>query len=319
MNKTLLSTTIKTAIAATLSLLVAQALGLSFSSSAGIITILDIFETRKATIKGGLKRTLSAIIALVLGILIFEIFDYKTWAFGLYLLLFVPISFLLKIELGLGPSSVVVTHLLSYGEINSSIIFNEVGLILIGTGFAMLTNLYAPESQDELKKWIEDIDGDIKDILIFFGDTLVNNLDVKIYEGKIKKLEDDINKALNLAIIENDNRIENSKNLLIGLSHREREMDLLMEMYDDLKSIPKEFADGKLISDLMIDTANNLSDNGDMVKVKKRIEFLEEHFHMMELPETHEDFIIQSSIFQVFRSLNQFIDISKIISNIPRN
>lgn len=319
MNKTLLSTTIKTAIAATLSLLVAQALGLRFSSSAGIITILDIFETRKATIKGGLKRSLSATIALVLGILVFEIFDYKTWAFGLYLLLFVPISFLLKIELGLGPSSVVVTHLLSYGEVNSSIIFNELGLILIGTGFAMLTNLYAPESQDELKKWIEDIDGDIKDILIFFGDTLVNNLDVKIYEGKIKKLEDDINKALDLAIIENDNRIENSKNLMIGLSHREREMDLLMEMYDDLKSILKEFADGKLISDLMIDTANNLSDNGDIIKVKKRIEFLQEHFHMMELPETHEDFIIQSSIFQVFRSLNQFIDISKIISNIPRN
>ena len=319
MNKTLLSTTIKTAIAATLSLLVAQVLGLKFSSSAGIITILDIFESRKATIKGGLKRTLSATIALVLGILVFEIFDYKTWAFGLYLLLFVPISFLLKIELGLGPSSVVVTHLLSYGEINSSIIFNELGLILIGTGFAMLTNLYAPESQDELKKWIEDIDGDIKDILIFFGDTLVNNLDVKIYEGKIKKLEDDINKSLNLAIIENDNRIENSKNLLIGLSHREREMDILMEMYDDLKSIPKEYTDGKLISDLMIDTANNLSDNGDMVKVKKRIEFLQEHFHMMELPETHEDFIVRSSILQVFRSLNQFIDISKTISNIHRN
>ena len=219
MNKTLLSTTIKTAIAATLSLLVAQALGLKFSSSAGIITILDIFETRKATIKGGLKRTLSATIALVLGILVFEIFDYKTWAFGIYLLLFVPISFLLKIELGLGPSSVVVTHLLSYGKINPSIIINEVGLILIGTGFAMLTNLYAPESQDKLIKWIEDIDVDIKDVLIFFGDTLVNNLDVKIYEGKIKKLEDDINKALNLAIIENDNRIENSKSLLIGLSH----------------------------------------------------------------------------------------------------
>lgn len=40
---------------------------------------------------------------------------------------------------------------------------------------------------------------------------------------------------------------------------------------------------------------------------------------MMELPKTHEDFIISSSIFQVFRSLDQFIDISNIISNIPRN
>lgn len=184
MNKTLLSTTIKTAIAATLSLLVAKAFGLKFSSSAAIITILDIFETRKATVKGGVKRALSAIIALVLGILVFEIFAYRTWAFGIYLLLFVPISFLLKIELGLGPSSVAVTHLLSYGQINSSIIINEIGLVTIGTGFAMLTNLYAPESQDELIDWIEDIDDDIKDMLKFFGHTLVNDLDVKIYEKK---------------------------------------------------------------------------------------------------------------------------------------
>ncbi|MDU2583479.1 MAG: aromatic acid exporter family protein [Anaerococcus hydrogenalis] len=315
MNKTLLSTTIKTAIAATLSLLVAKALGLKFSSSAGIITILDIFETRKATLKGGFKRTISAIIALVLGVLVFEIFAYKTWAFGIYLLLFVPISFLLKIELGLGPSSVVVTHLLSYGQINSSIIINELSLILIGTGFAMLTNLYAPESQDKLIDWIEEIDSDIKDILKFFGHTLVKHLDVEVYEGKIKKLEDDIAKALDLAIIEKDNRIENSKNLLIGLNYRQREMDLLKDMYNDLKEIPVEFADEKLISDIMIDTANNLTENGDMVMVKKRIEFLKEHFNMMNLPQTHEDFVIQSSVFQVFRSLNQFIDISKNIND----
>lgn len=315
MNKTLLSTTIKTAVAATLSLLVAKVLGLEFSSSAGIITILDIFETRKATLKGGFKRTISAIIALVLGVLVFEIFAYKTWAFGIYLLLFVPISFLLKIELGLGPSSVVVTHLLSYGQINSSIIINELSLILIGTGFAMLTNLYAPESQDKLIDWIEEIDSDIKDILKFFGHTLVKHLDVEVYEGKIKKLEDDIAKALDLAIIEKDNRIVNSKNLLIGLNYREREMDLLKEMYHDLKEIPVEFADEKLISDIMIDTANNLTENGDMVMVKKRIEFLKEHFNMMNLPQTHEDFVIQSSVFQVFRSLNQFIDISKNIND----
>lgn len=315
MNKTLLSTSIKTAIAATLSLLVANFLGLEFSSSAGIITILDIFETRKATVKGGVKRALSAIIALVLGVLIFEIFSYKTWAFGIYLLLFVPISFLLKIELGLGPSSVIVTHLLSYGTINSSIIINELSLVFIGTGFAMLTNLYAPESQDKLIDWIEDIDGDIKDILNFYGDILVNHLDVEIYEGKIKKLEDDIGKALDLAVIEKDNRIENSKNLLIGLNQREREMDLLKEMFDDLKAIPVEYDDGQLISDIIIDTANNLTVDGDMVKVKKRIDFLKKHFYMMDLPESHEEFVIRSAILQVFRSLSQFINIRKNINS----
>ena len=183
------------------------------------------------------------------------------------------ISFLLKIELGLGSSSVVVTHLLSYEQINFSIIINELGLIIIGTGFAILTNLYALESQDKLIDWIEDIDCDIKDILNFFGHTLVNDLYVKIYEGKIKKLKDDIDKAIELAIIENDNRIENSKNLLVGLNHREIELNLLKDMYYDLKAIPVEHADGKLISDIMIDTANNLSKYGDMVKVKKELNF----------------------------------------------
>lgn len=36
---------------------------------------------------------------------------------------------------------------------------------------------------------------------------------------------------------------------------------------------------------------------------------------MMKLPETHEDFAIRSAIFQVFRSLDQFVDISNYINN----
>lgn len=310
MNKTIISTSIKTALAASFSLSLASFLGLEFASSAGIITILDIFETRKATVKGGVKRTISAILAFIIGALVFEVFAYKTWAFGIYLLLFVPLSLLLKIELGLGPSSVIVTHLLIYGQITPSIIKNELILVLIGTGFAMLTNIYAPESQDELKDWIDDIDEDIKDVLNFFGNTLVNHLDVEIYEDKITKIEEDIDKAIDLAIIENNNRIENSKHILRELNHREMEMDILKEMYEDLKEIPTEYDDGKLISDIIIDTAEKIGQADEMIKVKERIEYLKKHFKMMDLPETHEDFAIRSTIFQVFRSLNQFIDIA---------
>lgn len=318
MNKTIISTTIKTALAASLSLSLASFLGLNYASSAAIITILNIFETRKATLKGGAKRGLSAILALIIGGLVFELFSYKTWAFGIYLLLFVPLSLLLKIELGLGPSSVTVTHLLSYGQINPSIIKNELALVLIGTGFAFLTNLYAPESQDELKDWIEDIDRDIKEVLNFFGNTLVNQLDVEIYEDKIRKLEADIGKAMDLAIVENDNRIHNSKDILRDLSHRQIEMDLLKEMYEDLKEIPRAYDEGKLISDIIIDTGEKLGDANEMIKVKERIEYLNKHFRMIDLPQTHEDFAIRSAIFQVFRSLSEFIDISIDLNKINR-
>lgn len=317
MNKTILIRTIKTALAALLSIIVAQELSLEYASAAGIIAILNIFETRKATIEGGLKRTLSAVIAIVIGGLAFEKLGYATWVFGLYLLIFVPVSFLLKIELGLGPSSVIVTHLLAFGEINSSIILNEMALVFIGTGFAMLTNFYAPNSQDQLNALVASIDEDMKAILNMFGKSLVENLDVKLYEDKINSLEKDIKKAIAFAVIENDNMIENSREMLYDLHLREREMDLLEDMYYDLKTIPPEYSNGKYISDILIKTSENLTEEGDMIRVKKRIDYLKDHFHMMKLPQDHEEFAIRSAVFQVFRSLDQFIEISNYISNKP--
>lgn len=318
MNKTILIRTIKTALASLLAIIVAQELSLEYASAAGIIAILNIFETRKATIEGGLKRTLSAVIAIVIGGLAFEKLGYATWVFGLYLLIFVPVSFLLKIELGLGPSSVIVTHLLAFGEINSIIILNEMALVFIGTGFAMLTNFYAPNSQDHLNSLVASIDEGMKAILNMFGKSLVENLDVKLYEDKINSLEKDINKAIALAVIENDNMLENSREMLYDLHLREREMDLLEDMYYDLKTIPPEYSDGKYISDILIKTSENLTEDGDMIGVKKRIDYLKDHFHMMKLPKDHEEFAIRSAVFQVFRSLDQFIEISNYINNKPK-
>lgn len=287
MRKSIISRTIKTALASLLAIIVSQELSLEFAAAAGIIAILNVFDTRKATIEGGLKRTLSAIIALLIGGFLFEKIGYKTWVFGLYLLLFVPVSFLLKIELGLGPSSVIVTHLLAFGKIDVSIILNEMALVFIGTGFAMLTNFYAPTRQDKLNNLIESIDDDMKFILNLFGESLVQNLDVKLYEDKISELEEDIDKAIDIAIIENDNLIENSRDLLFDLRLREREMDLLQEMYDDLRTIPPEYSDGKYISDILIQASQNLTKREDMINLKERIDFLKNHYHMMKLPDTH--------------------------------
>lgn len=280
------------------------------------------FILRKSIISRTIKTALAsllAIIALLIGGFLFEKIGYKTWVFGLYLLLFVPVSFLLRIELGLGPSSVIVTHLLAFGRIDSAIILNEMALVFIGTGFAMLTNFYAPTSQDRLNKLIDNIDENMTFILNLFGQSLITHLDVKLYEDKILELDEDIDKAIEIAIIENDNLIENSRDILDNLRLRDREMDLLEEMYHDLKTIPAEYSDGKYISDILIQASQNLTKREDMIKLKERIDFLKNHYHMMKLPDTHEEFAIRSAIFQVFRSLDQFIDISNQITNKPNN
>lgn len=315
---TILIRTVKTAAAALLAIIVSQALSLDFAAAAGIIAILNIFDTRKSTIEGGLKRALSAIIALIIGGILFQRLGYVTWVFGLYLLIFVPVSFLLKIELGLGPSSVIVTHLLAFGEINSAIILNEMALVFIGTAFAMLTNIYAPKKRDELNELIAKIDEDMKFVLNLFGESMVQNLDVKEHEDKIGKLEKEIKRAIILATADSENFIENSNDILYDMRLRERELSLLKDMYKDIKIIPPEYSDGNYISDILIKASENLTGGENIKKVKDRIEYLKEHYYMMKLPETHEDFAIRSAIFQVFRSLDEFVDISNYINNKPR-
>ena len=188
-------------------------------------------------------------------------------------------------------------------------------LVFIGTGFAMLTNFYAPNGLDELMILIKEIDRDMQFLLDLFGKSLVRNLDVKFYEDKIELLNEDIKKATKMAIIINDNLIENAGDILYSLTLREREMVLLKDMFRHIKTVPPEYSDGVYISDLLLKTSSNIGKDGDLVMVAEKIAFLNNHFDKMKLPQNHEEFVIRSSIYQVFRDLEQFINLSSKIKN----
>lgn len=315
MNKTVMVRTLKTAFASLFSILIAEELGLDYAAAAGIIAILNVFETRWATVEGGLKRTLSAILALAIGSLCFESFGYNTWVFGLYLLLFVPLSFFLKVELGLGPSSVLVTHLMAFGTVTPSIILNEMALVFIGTGFAMATNFYAPSKQKKLEELIGQVDEKMKDILNLFSRALTEDLDVQLYTDLFKDLDQDLEEAILLAVIEDENMIQDSSMQLYDLHLREREANLLKIIYEDLASIPPSYVEGIHMSEMLRTTSTQLTEKGAMMEVKRRMNYLKDHIEVLDLPKTHEEFKIRAAVYHAFRALDQLVEISNYIVN----
>ncbi len=69
--------TIKTALGATLAILVAQALGLKYALSAGIITVLSVQNTKQKSVEIAKLRLYSTVLALLLsGILFVCIYCY---------------------------------------------------------------------------------------------------------------------------------------------------------------------------------------------------------------------------------------------------
>lgn len=317
MNRSIIIRTLKTAFAALGAFLLANFLGLDYAAAAAVIAILNVFETRRSTIVGGLKRSLSAVIAMVIGGFCFEILGYSTWVFGIYLLFFVPVSFLLKIELGLGPSSVIVTHLLAFGTINKDIILNELALVFIGTGFALLTNFYAPSSQKDLKKLVKSIDSQMKFLLKLFGTSLKSDLDISRHEDKLASLDSDIEKALKMAKTDEANMVSPNPRLAYDIELRKKELRLIKNIYSDLKVIPPEYSESTLVGNILIEAADKMDKPHQIDIVASKIDYVKDHMETMPLPQNHLDFKIRATVFEVFRTIEEFVDISDYIVNKP--
>ena len=103
--------TIKTAVGATLAMLISQSIGLNYALSAGIITVLSDQKT-------GLARLNSTLLALGISCLMFTLFGFNSVAFGIYLLIFIPLAVKFKLSDGIAVSSVLVTHVLGEGTIS---------------------------------------------------------------------------------------------------------------------------------------------------------------------------------------------------------
>ncbi|SFL48693.1 Aromatic acid exporter family member 1 [Lactococcus garvieae] len=99
--------TIKTAICATLAIIIAQFFHLESATSAGIIAILSITNTQKSTLRLGFLRVLGLIIATLLAFIVLNLFNFTPLSFGIFLLLFIPISVATNTSEGIVVNSVL--------------------------------------------------------------------------------------------------------------------------------------------------------------------------------------------------------------------
>lgn len=311
--------TIKIAFAAGLSLLVAEFLGLKYPTAAAIIAILSVMDTKKATLKGIGKRMSSAVLALLIGSICFIIFGYNFLTYVVYLVLFVPISIRLKIDMGLGPSSVLVTHLLLSNAIDSGLLINEIILVVIGSGFALISNWYFPSASKELQSVLNKIDKRIRAILVHYSNYITKDMSLMKGEVVFSILDRDLKLAEKLLKSERENMFyEESSDLTIYLTMRTEQIRILRRMFENLKYMPPEFTQGKGLAELMVleDGINSeveLTDN-----IVNRLEELYIFYKNLPLPETRDEFEMRSTLFRTYLEFKEFVDVRNAYGNVMK-
>ncbi|MDU6093199.1 MAG: aromatic acid exporter family protein, partial [Staphylococcus lugdunensis] len=118
--------TLKTAVGITLGVILAKWLGLDNYASSAILIVLCIKHTKMHSVQAIVSRFISCILVLFIGSAIFSLLGQTPVILGLIVMLFIPVTVMLKVQEGVVTSCVILLHVFNAKAINLHLIFNEI-------------------------------------------------------------------------------------------------------------------------------------------------------------------------------------------------
>lgn len=304
--------TIKTVIASVLAILIATQLHLLYATAAGIIAILSVGNTKKTSLKSGLGRVLSLGLAIILSFICFTTLGFHPWAFGVFLLVFIPLSVRFNLADAIVVNSVLITHFLVEKSFSWQMILNETLLMTIGVGLALLLNLYMPDNEKQLKEDIKAIEEDFRTI-IFAMAAHLNLEKIAPLDDACLDLRSKLRTALNQAHIHQKNQWISEEDYYSDyFSMRLAQLRILRDMVNLLIEID---IDGLFVDELrkvLISTAENFAEENDGKLILWQIEAVYQNYRQKPLPQTREEFENRALLFQFLQSFRSFIEIKAI-------
>lgn len=308
--------TLKTVIGSVAAMFIAIHFGLLYATAAGIIAILSLQSTKKQSLRFAGKMIGSFLLALLIATLLFKFLGYTPLIFGLFLLIFIPLSVQLKVQEGLVVSAVLITQLLVEKTIEPSFILNQLSLVSIGVSIALLLNLYMPSFENQIKKEQEQIESTIKKILV----DMSNSLRVQVVSIKEEELftllKSRLKRGREMAV-KNFNNSFSSKN-----TYYITYMDIRLQQLHCLESMRKHFArlsitytQTTMIADFTRKAAILIQESDMAEKLVEELSQLRQSFTTMELPQNREEFENRVMLYQFLNDLEEFLMLEEVLSS----
>lgn len=293
-----------------LSMIAATVLGLKYSATAGLITILSIQQTKKETVITALKRLSAFFCAVVISVLCFNLLGYTTLAFGVYLFIFVMLCMILDWQIATVPISVLITHLLAEKSCDISILLNEFLIFVIGAGVGTIINMHLHNNKQKMNSSREKLDNEIKAILERMSQRILTDDKSDYNSDCFKKIDKLLFEARQVAY-------ENQNNKLIGaesydidyLKMRENQCSILMEMYKSILKISVTPEQSKVISEFLKKTSSEFHEKNDVKNLISELEDIFADMRFQKMPESRTEFENRAVLYSLMLQIKDFLSI----------
>lgn len=299
--------TVKTALGAGISIWVAELLHLQFSSFAAIICILCIEKTKKQSIRSSLQRFAACMLSLVLSGLLFRTLGFNPLVFSLFILLFIPLMVRLGTQKGFANSVVIALHIFTLEKFTLPIALNELQIVVIGVGVAMLLNSYMPNVEKSLKESKAIIEEKFKKILFEYGAYLEKG--DQGWDGKeLLELEEDLSNGKILAIQYEENQLGTGKK---GYYHyfqmREKQFVILKRMVPIVSSLNEDVVQRRVFAQFMYEISADVKSENTAFKHLNKLEKKHQKMKELELPKTRTEFETRASVFYLMNEMEYYL------------
>lgn len=293
-------------------MMIATLAGLSYASSAGIITVLSIQNTKRETAFIILKRSCAFAMALVIAYACFSILGYQLWVIGIFLFLFAAACNLFSFQDAIAMDTVLITHFYAEQSMNLFWIRNELLLLIIGAGIGMLMNLYIPGNEKEIRSDQRKIEEMMRGILGRMSEVLL--LESKThYDGEcFQKLEQQLLEAVKRAVAERDNSLlSDTKYFIKYMEMRTEQTEVLKKIYSNICLLDRIPSQTYVISAFFEKVSRGFHEYNNVESLSEKLEEIQESMKAEPLPSSRKEFENRALLYRILYELEDFLALKK--------
>jgi uncharacterized membrane protein YgaE (UPF0421/DUF939 family) len=304
---------IKSAIAVVIAIYLSMYFGLTSPVSAGLLAILGVEVTKRKGIRSALHRIGASMLGLLFGTLLFGLFGFHVWLIGIFVCVFFPAIYKLRLTEGAITGSVVMFHMFTGGIVSLHSVWNEVLLLIIGLGTATLINIaYMPKADKAILASKMKVEQLFSQIFTHIAQHLRDNS--VIWDGKeLLEASDAIAQGAEIAKKSQDN------SLIFGAETywpvyfymRGEQLDSIARMSVLVAQVYQILPQGASLASIFERLSEEVKQEYYIGQTEKLLLALGERFKEMPLPASREEFEVRSAMLQLNLELMHFLSIAK--------
>ncbi|MBO3062473.1 aromatic acid exporter family protein [Mammaliicoccus fleurettii] len=299
--------TLKTALGMTLAVILSQLIGLDNYASSAILVVLCIKDTRIKSFEAAIYRFIACFIAIMIGSVFFTYLGSTPIILGIMVLLFIPVTVMVGVQEGIVTSCVIILHLYMAKTIDFHLIINEILLLIIGIGIALIMNMFMPSLDHKLNQYKRKIEDDFIIITFVFSESL-KDPNKKINTPSFDQVSQNIKKAKSLAFREVKNHfVRNENSYYHYFDMRQEQLSLLKRMKNLIESMQHSNHAHYLCSELMLDVSQNVQSKDYSLMRLHSLYEIKIKLQSIDIPRTHEELESIAALIQLLNEVEEYL------------